>query len=47
MTHLICLLIVVAMAGLLCASIWTLDPVEIVKNAQQLRVEKALTLTFR
>jgi hypothetical protein len=46
MTHLLSTLIVVAMVGILCTSIWELEPAEKVKEAQEIRVEKAAILTF-
>ncbi|WP_164553241.1 hypothetical protein [Brevibacillus marinus] len=46
MSHLVSLLLVVAMVGMLCAAIWALEPVEKVNESQQIRVRTAGTLTF-
>lgn len=43
--HLTLLIILIMVAGL-CAFVWSTEPAESLKNGQELRVQKAATLTF-
>lgn len=46
MTQLITFLIIVIMAGALCAKLWMMQPAESLKQAQEKRIDKVAVFIF-